>query len=90
MWQVEVTATAADGAEHVLPVPLPEQRRNVGAARQHLAGRLEVEVRRRGRLVYAGASALAGLERGDLGRARAALAAAERPDAHASPAPDGG
>jgi hypothetical protein len=91
VWQVEVTATAADGAEHVLPVPLPEQRRNVGAARQHLAGRLEVEVRRRGRLVYAGASALAGLERGDLGRARAALAAAERPAApHASPAPDGG
>jgi hypothetical protein len=90
MWQVEVTATAADGAEHVLPVPLPEQRRNVGAARQHLAGRLEVEVRRRGRLVYAGASALAGLERGDLGRPRAALAAAERPDPHASRTPDGG
>jgi hypothetical protein len=49
-----------------------------------------VEVRRRGRLVYAGASALAGLERGDLGRARAALAAAERPDAHARRTPDRG
>jgi hypothetical protein len=94
VWQVEVTATASDGAEHVLPVPLPEQRRNVPAARQHLAGRLDVEVRRRGRLVYAGSSALAGLERGDLGSARAALATAQRtgpaPVASPSPAPDGG
>jgi hypothetical protein len=94
VWQVEVTATASDGAEHLLPVPLPEQRRNVPAARQHLAGRLDVTVRRRGRLVYAGSSALAGLERGDLASARAAAAtAAERTAAEAagpSPAPDGG
>jgi hypothetical protein len=94
VWQVEVTATAPAGAEHVLPVPLPEQRRNVPAARQHLAGRLEVELRRRGRLVYAGASALAGLERGDLASARAALASADRPgqepSAPRAPAPDGG
>jgi hypothetical protein len=88
---VEVTATAPAGAEHVLPVPLPGQRRNVPAARQHLAGQLEVAVRRRGRLVYAGSSALAGLERGDLTSARAAPAATG-PDAadRTAAAPDGG
>jgi hypothetical protein len=91
VWEVEVTATAPAGAEHVLPVPLPGQRRNVPAARQHLAGRLEVAVRRRGRLVYAGSSALAGLERGDLTSARAAPAATG-PDAadRTAAAPDGG
>jgi hypothetical protein len=86
-----VTATAAPGAEHVLPVPLPGQRRNVPAAHQHLAGRLEVAVRRRGRLVYAGTSALAGLERGDLAGARAAMGAAgPAAGAPTSPAPDRG
>jgi hypothetical protein len=74
-WSVEVTATAAAAAAHVLPVPLPAERRNVPAAHQHLAGRLELTVRRRGRLIFRGASALAGLERGDLSGVRAALGA---------------
>ena len=56
------------GAEHVLDVPVPAERRTVPWSHQHLAGRLRVRVTRRGRLVYAGESELAGLE---LGRAPA-------------------
>ena len=44
----------------------PAERRVVPWSHQHLAGRLRVRVERRGRLVYEGESALAGLE---LGRA---------------------
>jgi hypothetical protein len=56
----------ADGTDaHLLPVPVPSERRNLdGAAVQHLAGALRVRVVRRGRLVWEGDSALAGLERG--------------------------
>jgi hypothetical protein len=50
---------------HLLPVPLPaERRRRDGAAAQHLAGRLELRIRRRGRTVFRETSELAGLERG--------------------------
>jgi hypothetical protein len=86
-WSVEVTATAAAGAAHVLPVPVPPERRNVPAAHQHLAGRLELTVRRRGRLVFHGTSALAGLERGDLTAVRAALDATTAPP-HTPAAPN--
>jgi hypothetical protein len=65
-WEVEVRAHAPQEAAHVLPVPLPSQRRNVPGAREHLAGQLELRVRRRGREVFAGTSALAGLEHGSL------------------------
>jgi hypothetical protein len=65
-WEIEVRASAPQDAAHVLPVPLPTQRRNVPGAREHLAGRLELRVRRRGREVFAGTSALAGLEHGSL------------------------
>jgi hypothetical protein len=47
-----------------LPVPLPEERRTEPRSRQVLAGRLRVRVRRGRRTVFAGESALAGLERG--------------------------
>lgn len=65
-WAVEVEATGSPSGPHVLPVPVPEQRRTVPGAHQHLAGHLRVTVRRRGRVVYRGESALAGLEQGDL------------------------
>lgn len=65
-WVVELEATARPGAAHVLPVPVPAEHRNVPGAHQHLAGEMRVALRRRGRLVYAGHSPLAGLERGDL------------------------
>ena len=47
----------------LLPVPVVSERRVVLRSRQLLAGRLELEVRRGRRLVYTGASELAGLER---------------------------
>jgi tocopherol cyclase len=64
--RVEVEAAGEPGAEHVLDVPVPAERRVLPWSHQHLAGRLRVRLERRGRLVYEGESALAGLE---LGRA---------------------
>ena len=51
---------------HVLPVPLPAERRNVDTDFEHLAGRLHCVVRERGRLLFDGTSQLAGLEVGSL------------------------
>lgn len=72
-WEIDVDATAPRAASHILPVPLPSQERNIAGALEHLAGTLEVTVRRRGRMVWAGRSTLAGLEHGGLERARAEL-----------------
>ena len=59
----------AEGLEpHNLPVPLPAERRNVGAAVEHLAGRLHCTVREFGRVVFDGQSELAGLEIGSVPR----------------------
>ncbi|HSD76150.1 MAG TPA: tocopherol cyclase family protein, partial [Solirubrobacteraceae bacterium] len=61
--ELEAHADATDA--HLLPVPVPAERRNLdGAAVQHLAGALRARVARRGRTVWEGESALAGLERG--------------------------
>ena len=61
---IEVEAHAG-GAAHLLPVPVPLERRRLDDwAPQHLAGTLRVSVRRRGRTLYQGTSELAGLERG--------------------------
>jgi hypothetical protein len=65
-WSVELEGDTRGSRVHELPVPLPAERRNVAAAHQHLAARLRVVVRRRGRVVFAGDSALAGLEHGSL------------------------
>ena len=63
--RLEVEAHAAPGEAHVLPVPVPAERRTLPGARQHLTGRLRARVERpRGRLVWEGESELAGLERG--------------------------
>jgi hypothetical protein len=43
---------------------VPAERRAVDASRHHLAGEMRVSVTRRGRVVFAGESGLAGLERG--------------------------
>ena len=48
----------------VLPVPLPAERRNIPTDFEHLAGRMHVVVRRRGRTLFEGESRLAGLEIG--------------------------
>jgi hypothetical protein len=64
--RVEVEAGADPRAAHVLDVPVPHERRTLPWSHQHLAGSLRVRLTRRGRVLYAGESALAGLE---LGRA---------------------
>jgi tocopherol cyclase len=62
---IEVDAHADGVAPHLLPVPVPRERRRLDDwAPQHLTGTLHLRVRRRGRTVYEGTSHLAGLERG--------------------------
>jgi hypothetical protein len=71
--EVEVEGHADGGEPHLLPVPVPRERRVIErSAAQHLAGALSLVVRRRGRVRYRGSSQLAGLERGR-GHAAAAL-----------------
>ena len=91
-WRVEVEGTAPRGASHVLPVPLPRERRNVAGALEHLGGSMRVEVRSRGgRLVWSGESASAALEHGGLERAAAEAARRGHPgESSAPPAPVSG
>ena len=72
-WSVEVEGGAPLAAAHILPVPLPAERRSTPGALEHLAATLRLVVRRRGRVVFAGTSALAGLEHGGLESAQAEL-----------------
>ncbi|TQF68572.1 hypothetical protein FK531_12160 [Rhodococcus spelaei] len=69
-WSVEIDGYGAIDAAHVLPVPLPTERRNVPGALEHLGARMSVTVRRRGREVWSGQSDLAALEHGGLDLAR--------------------
>ena len=62
--RIEVEGAAEAGTAHVLTVPVPAERRAVDRSQHHLAGEMRVRVSRRGRTVYDGESALAGLERG--------------------------
>jgi tocopherol cyclase len=62
---MEVEAHADGVAPHLLPVPVPHERRRLDDwAPQHLTGTMRLSVRRRGRTLYEGTSELAGLERG--------------------------
>jgi tocopherol cyclase len=49
---------------HVLPVPLPADRRNIDTDFEHLGGRLLCTVKESGRVLFDGTSELAGLEVG--------------------------
>jgi len=51
-WTVEIEGTASLSQAHLLPVPLPSERRNVAGALEHLGGTMSVTVRRRGRHVW--------------------------------------
>jgi hypothetical protein len=63
--RIEIAGDANGTAPHRLPVPVPaERRRRDGLSAMHLAGALHVRVRRGGRTLFEGTSALAGLERG--------------------------
>lgn len=69
-WRVEIEGEAPRGASHLLPVPLPRERRNVAGALEHLGGRMSVVVRARGRgVVWRGETSSAALEHGGLERA---------------------
>jgi hypothetical protein len=62
--RIELEAHADGSHAHVLPVPLPAERRTALNSRHHLAGRLELTVSRGRRTLFRGESSLAGLERG--------------------------
>lgn len=72
-YRIEVEATAPLGQAHVLPVPLPSQRRNTAGAIEHLTGQMSVKVWRRGNLLWQGHTTLAGLEHGGLARSEGEL-----------------
>lgn len=63
-FHVELDGQAVPGGPHVLPVPLPGERRNIDTDYEYLAGRLRCTVRERGRTLFDGTSELAGLEVG--------------------------
>jgi hypothetical protein len=72
-WQIDVEGLGSLDAAHVLPVPLPAERRNVPGAIEHLGATMRVRVRRWGRLVWEGESEVAALEHGGIDRARAEI-----------------
>jgi hypothetical protein len=64
-YEVEVEGHANGTQPHLLPVPVPAERRRLDElSAMHLAGEMRVRVRRRGRTLFEGTSELAGLERG--------------------------
>ena len=65
--RVTIEGDSGGSKSHLLPVPVPAERRTVNRARQYLAGRMRVEVHTGRRLRYRGESMLAGLEVGDEG-----------------------
>jgi hypothetical protein len=62
-WSALLEGEAAS-APHILPVPVPAERRAVLRSEHHLAGRLRVTLRRGRRTVLRAESAVAGLEHG--------------------------
>ena len=65
-WSVLLEGEAA-GPAHILPVPVPAERRAVMRSEHHLAGRMRVVLRRGRQVVLRAESALAGLEHGTPG-----------------------
>ncbi len=72
-WRIEIEGTGDLGAAHVLPVPLPAERRNIPGAIEHLGARMEVRVLRGSSVVWEGASEIAALEHGGIDRSRAEI-----------------
>jgi hypothetical protein len=66
LWSVTLEGDAAS-APHVLPVPVPAERRAVLRSEHHLAGRMRVVLRRGRRVVLRASSDVAGLEHGTPG-----------------------
>ena len=63
-YEIELEGDGRHLPPHVLPVPLPAQRRNIDTDFEHLGGRLHCTVRESGRLLFKGTSELAALEVG--------------------------
>jgi hypothetical protein len=63
-YQIDLEGDGLGQEPHVLPVPLPAERRNVDTDYEYLAGSLHCVVRKRGRVIFDGTSELAGLEIG--------------------------
>jgi len=63
-YEIELDGDGTHLPPHVLPVPLPAERRNIDTDFEHLGGRLRCRVREHGKLVFDGTSELAGLEIG--------------------------
>ena len=63
-YQIDLDGDGAGLEPHVLPVPLPAERRNIHTDFEHLAGRLRCTVRKFGRVIFDGTSELAALEVG--------------------------
>ena len=63
-YEIELDGDGTHLPPHVLPVPLPSERRNIDTDFEHLGGRLHLTVRESGRVIFDGTSELAGLEVG--------------------------
>lgn len=63
-YHVEIDGTGTAGGPHVLPVPLPAERRNVDTDYEYLAGALHCRIREWGRTIFEGTSDMAALEVG--------------------------
>lgn len=63
-YEIELDGDGTHLPPHVLPVPLPAERRNTETDFEHLGGRLRCTVRESGQLIFDGTSELAGLEVG--------------------------
>jgi tocopherol cyclase len=90
-WRLELQGSAGATAPAVLPVPLPQERRNVDRDLEHLVAELRVRLWRRGALVVDDTSRHAALEVGALDpttfagyRTAAGLPAAEGDEADAA------
>ncbi|MHA7652684.1 tocopherol cyclase family protein [Mycobacterium sp. ML4] len=63
-YRVELDGRGTPEGPHVLPVPLPAERRNIDTDYEYLAGTLHCRVHEWGRVIFEGTSTLAGLEVG--------------------------
>ena len=63
-YEIEIEGDGTHLPPHVLPVPLPSERRNIDSDFEHLGARLRCKVRESGRLLFDGTSELAALEVG--------------------------
>lgn len=63
-YQIELHGDGTATEPHVLPVPLPAERRNIDTDFEHLAGRLDCKISEFGRVLFEGTSDMAALEIG--------------------------